>query len=97
MMHAQWKDEILKVNKYQDEDVMAETSSEAKRSHDLKYDILCMFAGETYEDGQFFYIVTKKKEGKQSLTSVLKEDGTVRSHMKAHTQLKKGISASCKC
>ena len=83
---------ILKVNKYQDEDVMAEISSEAKRSHDLKSDILCMFAGETYEDGQFYDIVMKKKEGRQILNYVMKEYGTVRSHMKVHTQLKKGIS-----
>ena len=63
IMNAQWEDEVLKENEYQNEYLMTETLSEDKRSQDLKFDILCMLAGETYEDGQFSDIVTKKKEG----------------------------------
>ena len=59
MINVQWEDEVLKENEYQEEDLMAETSSEAKRSHDLKYAILCMSIGEIHEDGQFSDIVTE--------------------------------------
>ena len=53
---------MLNANEYQEEYLMAETSSEAKRSHDLKSDILCKFAGEIHEDGKISDIVTEKKK-----------------------------------
>ena len=62
MINVQWEDEVLKENEYQEEDLMAETSSEAKRSHDLKSDILCKFAGEIHEDGKILDIVIEKKK-----------------------------------
>ena len=63
IINAQWEDEVLKENEYHDEYLINETLSEAKRSQYLKSNILCMLAAETYEDGQFSDIVTKKKEG----------------------------------
>ena len=48
-MNSQWDDEVLKENEYQDEELMTETLSEAKRSQYLKSDILCMLVGETYK------------------------------------------------
>ena len=86
-MNAQWEDEILKESQYLGENLKTKASIEAKRSHDLKYDILCMFVGETYEDWNFFDIVTKKKEGRHSLNYVLKEDETADFHVHVHAQL----------
>ena len=51
-----------------------------------------MFAGETGEERQFYDIVMKEEEDKHNLNYVLKEDGTARSHINAHTQLRKGVS-----
>ena len=41
--------------------------------------------GDNFSD-----IVTKKKEGRHSLSFVLKEDGTIRSHINAHTHSREG-------
>ena len=72
--------------------VMFETSVEAIEPYDFEINNLYMFAGENHDDGRSSYIATKKKEERQNLNFVLKEDETARSHVEAHTQLKEGIA-----
>ena len=69
----------------QQEGSMIEASSEAKRSHDFKFDMFCMFSGVIQDDGQFYDISTEKKEGRKNLNYVLKEDDTISSHEESHT------------
>jgi hypothetical protein len=77
---------MLKASEYLGEDLKTETSSEAKRSQCFKSDILCMSAGTMNEGGQFVDVVMQKEEVKQNLNSILEENGTVGSHLHAHTQ-----------
>jgi hypothetical protein len=44
------------------------------------------------KEGQFANIVIKSEEEGQNLNSVLEEDGTVGSHVHAHTQLRETVS-----
>jgi len=76
----------------EDEDLKTETSSETKRSHGLKSDNLCMFAGEPCKEGQFVDIVIKDEEDRQNLNYVLKEDEIDRSHVNACKQLGKSFT-----
>ena len=46
LINAQWRDEMLKANEYQEKDLETETSNETKESQCFEIKILCMFAGE---------------------------------------------------
>ena len=58
----------------EDEDLKTEMSSETKGSHDFKSGNLCMFAGETCEEGQFSDIDIKEEEDRHNLKIFLKEE-----------------------
>ena len=47
MTNARLKEELLRMIEYLEKDLKTETSSEAKRSNDLKIENFCMFAGRT--------------------------------------------------
>lgn len=78
--------EILGEN--EDEDLKIETSNKAKRSHGFKTDNLCMYLGEPCKEGQFANIVMKKKEDKQNLNYVLKQDEIDGSQMQWEDDIK---------
>ena len=86
-MNAQWEDEVLKESEYLEEDLNTETSSEDKRYQCFKTDILCIFACEQNEEGQFANIITKNERDIQNLNFVLKEYGTAEAHSTTHVQL----------
>ena len=64
------------------------TSSEAKGSHGFKTDNLCVFAGETCKEGQFFDIFIKEEEDQDNLNSVMEKDEIDRSHMQLEEDIK---------
>lgn len=71
-----------------DEDLKTKNSSEAKESHGFKYDNLCMFAGETFKEGQFANIVIMEEEDIQNLNFVLEEYEIDRSHIQLTKDIK---------
>jgi hypothetical protein len=77
---------MLMASEYLGEALKNETSSEAKRSQCFKYDIFCMSSGTMNEGVQFVDVVIQKEEVKQNLNFVLEENGTIGSHVHAHTQ-----------
>lgn len=92
MMNSQLKEELLRISEYLEEYLKTETSSDTKRSYGVKFDNLHMFAGGTFEEGQFADIVIKEEGDMQNLNSIMKEDWIARSRINVNTQLGRSVS-----
>ena len=79
--NVEWKDEMLKANEYQREDLKTETSSKAKKSKCFETNTLCVFTSTKNEEGQLVDVVIKNEGKGHNLNSVLRENGDVESHV----------------